>query len=144
MEKENELMSYLAGIIDGDGSLSIIKEKRGDSFKFYPFIQVSNVFEGMIKLLFEKFGGSFKKKTRQSHQKKDQFVWCVRGLDSCKNVIEKIRAYIVLKAKQSDLMIEFISNKGIENEIIRSKMQLLNNSCLVAHGNVAKQAKKNS
>lgn len=141
---EKELMAYLAGIIDGDGSLSIIREKRGDSFSFYPCIQVSNVFEGMIQLFKEKFGGTFKKKTKQPHQKKDQFVWCVRGLDSCKSVIEKLRPYLVLKAKQSDLMLEFISTKGTNDDIIRSKMQLLNNECLVAHGNVAKQANKNS
>lgn len=143
MKQEDILMAYIAGLIDGDGSISIIKENRSSGTKYYPCIQLSNVFEGMIDLLHMCFGGCKKIKSVQNHSKKIQFVWNVRGFDSCKHTIEKIYPYLVLKKNQAKNLIEFINDSN-DAEKKHMKMKSLNNDCLVDEGKVVKQARKNT
>lgn len=144
-DKEDIIMSYIAGIIDGDGSFSLIRENRVSGYKYYPCIQLSNVFEGMIDMLHQLFGGTKKIKSPQGHAKKIQYVWNVRGLDSCKNVLQRIIPYIVLKKKQANLLLNYVINADKLNpEMEKVRIQAMNNDCLVAEGNVVKQAKKNT
>src|SRR6266481_3773361 len=105
VNKEDLIMSYVAGLIDGDGSISLIRENRTSGAKYYPCVQLSNVFEGMIEFLHQTFGGSKKIKSRQSHAKKTQYVWNVRGLDSCLKVLEKVTPFLILKKKQGNLLL---------------------------------------
>lgn len=146
MENKDDLkMAYIAGLIDGDGSFSLIKEKRISGFKYFPCIQLSNVFEDMISLLHENFNGCKKVKKPQGHAKKIQYVWNVRGLNSCKKVIEKILPFIVLKKKQANLLLNYVNNFDTLNpEVEKIRIQTMNNDCLVAEGKVSKQALKNT
>ncbi len=144
-DKEDLIMAYMAGILDGDGSFSLLKEKRASGFKYSPCIQLSNVFEGMTDFLHQNFGGSKKIKSPQGHAKKTQYVWNVRGFESCKTVIERIIPYIVLKKKQANLLLNFVNHsKKLNPETEKIKIQLMNNDCLVADGRVVKQALKDS
>ena len=165
MKNKEILMSYVAGLMDGDGSFSIIKENRKRGPIYSPCIQLSNVFEGMTNFIFDLFGGSVKQKSKQPHARKTQYVWNVRGFESCKSFIEKVIPYLVLKKERAKYMLEFI-NKFYLSEIDRNrncfgcfierdikecgqdrcylKMKALNNDCLVADGLVVKQAIKNS
>lgn len=100
-------MAYAAGILDGDGSFSIMKAHG----KYYPCIQLSNAFEGMSKWLYEKFGGSLRVKKPQQLHHKVFYVWSVRGMQGCKDLIEKIEFNLALKRKQAKLMWDFISDR---------------------------------
>lgn len=138
-------MAYIAGLIDGDGSISLIRENRVSDSKYYPCIQLSNVFEGMIDFLHQTFGGCKKIKSRQSHAKKLQYVWNVRGIESCKKMIEKIMPFLVLKKKQAKKLLNFVKEPSKFNpEKERLEMQGLNNDSLTEIGSVSKQALKNS
>lgn len=143
--KEDLIMAYIAGLLDGDGSFSLLKESRVSGFKYFPCIQLSNVFEGMINFLHHNFGGNKKIKSPQGHAKKVQYVWNVRGLDSCKRVLEKIAPYIVLKKKQAEVLLDFVNHsKELNSEAEKLRIQYLNNDCLVSQGKVSKQALKNT
>lgn len=143
--KEETKMAYIAGLLDGDGSFSILLEKRSYGHSYVPCIQISNVFEDMINFFHDTFGGSKKIKSRQGHAKKTQYVWNVRGAKSCAFVLKNILPFIVLKKKQACLLYETTSNPNINNvNEFRVKIQALNNECLVADGKVVKQAKKNT
>lgn len=145
MEKEELIMAYIAGLLDGDGSFSLIRENRPNGPTFHACIQLSNVFEGMIDLVHQLFGGSKKVKSRQNHSKKTQYVWNVRGLDSCKTLLEKVLPFLVLKKKQARLLLDFVTSPKSHNpEADRLKIQSLNNDCLVASGSVVKQADRNT
>jgi len=138
-------MAYVAGLIDGDGSISLIKEKRANGFKYYPCIQLSNVFEDMVTFLHDTFGGCKKIKSRQAHSKKTQYVWNVRGLESCKNVISKILPFLVLKQRQGRKLLNYICNPTeINPEIERLEIQGFNLDSHTSDGKVSKQAKKNT
>lgn len=143
--KEDLIMAYIAGILDGDGSFSLIREKRAHGFSFYPCIQLSNVFEGMVDLLHQTFGGCKKIKCPQAHSKKTQYVWNVRGFKSCMVVLEKVNPFLILKRKQGKILLDYIKNpKEANPDSERLKIQSLNNESLIASGNVAKQSHTNS
>ncbi len=144
-DKEDLIMAYIAGLIDGDGSISLIREKRATGFKYYPCIQLSNVFEEMVIFLHDTFGGSKKIKSRQSHSKKTQYVWNVRGLESCKNVLSKILPFLVLKQRQGQKLLNYISNPTDRNpETERLEIQGFNLDSHTSEGSVSKQANKNT
>jgi hypothetical protein len=143
--KEDLIMAYVAGLIDGDGSISLIRENRASGFKYYPCIQLSNIFEGMINLLHQTFGGCKKIKTHQSHAKKTQYVWNVRGLESCIKFLEKVLPFLVLKKKQAKVLLDYVKNpKHYNVDAEKMKIQSLNNESLVSLGSVSKQADKNT
>lgn len=143
--KEDLIMAYVAGILDGDGSFSLIREKRAHGHSFYPCIQLSNVFEDMVGFLHHTFGGCKKIKTHQGHGRKTQYVWNVRGVESCRSVLERVNPFLVLKKKQGKILLDYVKNpKQANPESERLKIQSFNNESLVAAGSVVKQARKNT
>lgn len=143
--KEDLIMAYVAGLIDGDGSISLIRESRSSGFKYYPCVQLSNVFEGMINFLQETFGGCKKIKSTQAHAKKVQYVWNIRGLETCASFLEKVIPFLILKKKQAKVLLDYVKNPKIYNvDAEKMKIQSLNNESLVALGKVVKQADINT
>lgn len=144
-DKEDLIMAYVAGLIDGDGSISLIRESRASGFKYYPCIQLSNVFEGMIDFLYQLFGGCKKIKSTQPHAKKTQYVWNIRGLESCSKFLEKVLPFLVLKKKQAKVLLDYVRDpKSYNVDAEKMKIQSLNNESLVAYGSVSKQADQNT
>lgn len=138
MEEEID-MAYAAGILDGDGSFSIMKDKGN----YYPCIQLSNAYKGMSEWLHEKFGGSLRiKKPQQSHYK-PLYVWSIRGVEGCLNAIERFKKYLVLKKPQALLMTNFLEakklgklfegNNPIDGERFSLEMKSLNRDVLLKH-----------
>ena len=81
MDEEIMNLSYMAGVMDGDGSFSLIKRAsiKGRSPLYYPVIQLANNFKGLIEFFRDKFGGSYAiKKAKISHEgvkRKDSHQW---------------------------------------------------------------------
>ncbi len=136
MEEEID-MAYAAGILDGDGSFSLllhrsVTKKTWRSF-YHPCIQLSNAFEGMSKWLHEKFDGSLRIKKPQKPHYKILHVWSLRSKEKCKNMIERIIPYLKLKAEQAKLMVEFVQSDHFDmtiGEKFNLKMKGLNRDIL--------------
>jgi len=141
--KEGIDMAYVAGILDGDGSFSIMKAHG----KYYPCLQLSNAFKGMSELLHENFGGSLRIKKAQKTHHKVLYVWSVRGLTGCLAAIERFGKYLVLKKRQAELMTNFIKDRlKAENFTQRDGeryalgMQSLNREILMANDTLVQQS----
>lgn len=144
MNKEE--MAYIAGILDGDGSFSILRSKTS----YFPCIQLSNVFQGMSEQLYKLFAGSMRiKKPQQAHYK-ILYVWSLRGLTSCKHMLENILPYLILKKERAQFMLDFITKsltkkmEPIEGEKCMLKMQSFNRDCLVNNKGLSQQCLKDS
>jgi hypothetical protein len=135
--KEEIEMAYAAGILEGDGSFSLLlhRSTTKDSWRsfYHPCIQLSNAFEEMSKWLHERFDGSLRiKKPQQSHHK-ILYVWSLRSKEKCKNLIERIIPYLKLKSQQAKLMIDFIDSDHFDmmsGEKFNLKMKSLNRDIL--------------
>lgn len=112
---DEEKLAYLAGIIDGEGTIAILKRRketrktivmRSDSYQLQVF--VTNTNEDLMVWLLNTFGGS------KSHHKGDKrnpnskrwFVWYVSGYNAIK-ILRKIEPYLIIKHKNAEVAFEF-------------------------------------
>lgn len=136
--KEEVEMAYMAGILDGDGSFSVLKSHNS----YHPCIQLSNAFKGMSEYLFDVFAGSKRIKKPQQDHHKILYVWSVRGLDSAKNVLNKVMPFLVLKKERAKYMLDFIEKSKVkklelvEGERFNLKMKDHNRDCLLSRGSL--------
>lgn len=108
--------AYLAGIIDGEGSIVVSKSpgKEGRSLCYQPFISVSNTEIGLIDWLHKTFGGTRTKYTPKQtpkNSRKQVFKWQVTGTN-IDVICDLIRPYSVIKKDQIDQMIILRSTYG--------------------------------
>lgn len=137
MKNEEIDMAYTAGILDGDGSFSLLLHRSvtKDSWRsfYHPCIQLSNAFEGMSKWMNEKFGGSLRIKKPQQPHHKTLHVWSIRSREGCKRLVEKIIPYLKLKTEQAKTMLDFLKIDHFDmalGEKFNLKMKDLNRRAL--------------
>lgn len=112
------LLAYLAGIVDGEGSICIYrvnpaKYNRYQNPAFRGVLNISNTRKELFDWIEKHFGNLNKsKKHRRSIFKKNStheryiYEWVIQGhrvLDLCKQLLP----YLVLKKRQAEIMIEF-------------------------------------
>ena len=100
-----EVVIYLAGFLDGEGSFGIYENRRSG---FLPKVSAYQVNLRPIELLQETFGGSIAKDKKfypSSYRKAIGYSWQISGPALYKALLE-LRPYLVVKAEQADCLIE--------------------------------------
>lgn len=121
MENEKELiLAYCAGLLDGDGSFFIGKENgpirkaKGYSPSYSPNIGLSEVGRNSVDLLKNLFGGYIGKTkaylAKDGTQRQEFFRWRLDRGNSCKNCIEQLLPYLILKKDRAQYLLNFINN----------------------------------
>ena len=107
MQEQLEL-AYLAGIVDGEGSISIKTESKARPYTIY--LAVTNTNYEMIRLFEDKFGGKVRKrnwskasKVKGSERWKDCYEWTLTKNLAAKAIV-KLFPYIRIKKKQAVLV----------------------------------------
>lgn len=134
--------SYLAAMIDGEGSICITKcmkwhwtNQAHTNKKQYAtytlFIQVTNKSEKLMKWLIANFGGVYYAKSRYGHSDRwaQAWDWHVKGNKNKKTVLLSILPYLIIKTSQAKIALEWVDlgDWQIERrEELRNQMQLLN------------------
>lgn len=108
-----EKLAYLAGIIDGEGSIMIYWNHTTDRFTL--MIKVSNTSKPMVDWLFENFGGAsyaINPPSKLIHKQwKQQYVWEVRKPETLP-FLEELHPYLVVKKEQCEIAIKFRKTFG--------------------------------
>jgi DNA modification methylase len=119
----NEELSWLAACIDGEGSLYINIQKRNNIYKTYfrPCIEVTMSSEAMINKCFQitQTGSVYHRQKGQG----GKFVstWRVSG-DAIISILEQIYPFLLLKKKQSELLLELNSlNESGRNQFSKDE-----------------------
>lgn len=110
--------AYLAGIIDGEGCISIRKCKQGKYVYFKPMIEVGMTVKAPIEFLAKTFGGSvWYEVIRKSG--KNQHKWRVTGTNIVP-IIKAILPHLMVKQEQANLCLKLCSyiqpRKGHSNK----------------------------
>ena len=108
--EEKELMSYLAGLMDGDGSFSIGKLKNASKSPLYfPLIQFGFQKENIVNIFVEYFGGSVFKidPKKDKRYKQPFFLWRLRSSDNVVPMLEKLVSYLILKKERALFLLNF-------------------------------------
>lgn len=90
-------LAYVAGIIDGEGSICLAKGKRG---AWFPRIMVTNTNYELLEALQHQFGGSIQsKKVYPSHWRQPH-VWRLQYSKAALFII-KVYPYLLVKHEQA-------------------------------------------
>ena len=102
-----DILSYLAGIIDGEGSISISKMRTQSGNTSHRMVLcVSNTNDKMIDWLYEKFGGSVCYRPPVGCRKKDCWAWSLQGREA-EELLRVVRDYSICKREEIDVALEF-------------------------------------
>lgn len=80
---------YLAGIIDGEGSITLAKNKQ---FR-YPMLEVSSTTYQIVEYLKKHFGGVISKKNERNPNWKQAYIWKIEHRKAI-SLLEEIVSYL--------------------------------------------------
>lgn len=109
-ELGNETAAYVAGVIDGEGYIGVAKTKQTGSMRstrYAGVLIVGNTSRRLIQELVAVFGIGSISYRRGSERKKGFFLWAIQSRNA-RDVLVRVRPYLVVKRAQADLVIEFV------------------------------------
>jgi len=117
--------SYVAGFIDGDGSISIFKIKDGYNTR----ISISQCRTNILSIIMHHFGGFVQLAREESGNKRAQFTYINRG-NTLKKFVDYIKDSILIKKVQIDALFDFLPfvNKCNNSEIKENLYQVVINA----------------
>ena len=126
---EKEWLAYLAGFFDGEGTISIHKHKETTSrgYYFQPFFSVSNTnLEALtfIKNKLGNIGNLHKTSTRKGELEKGWKPAYRLDIGKRSHLLEllpKIIPYLIIKKKQSELLLQFLLRRDRKKRVLRHK-----------------------
>ena len=108
------IYAYLAGIIDGEGCISIRKCKQGKYIYFKPMIEVSMTHRPTIEFVAKTFGNSVWYEVRAIYRHKKIYKWRATGTNVIP-ILKNILPYLITKREQAIVALEManlLSKKG--------------------------------
>lgn len=114
MRKQRHLLSYLAGVFDGEGCVAVEKTKptAGTSNKslIYRASMRIRMTDEIMPLLFRNvFGGYINKQKGVSQNHRVQYQWTLKG-HCCLPVLKELLPFVILKRPQFEVVIHFLEN----------------------------------
>lgn len=101
-----ERLAYLAGLIDGEGSIRIRKKQ-------YPFVAIYNTHQGLMDWLAQTIGGRVGVDKRG---REPQYYWTIGAARDVYCLVKAIYPYLIIKKQDADIVINFLEEKyGQEN-----------------------------
>ena len=123
---------YLAGMIDGEGHISISKgstpAKNGNGYmtsapRYNLIVAVTGTRQNLMEWLVANFGGSWSDSKRQKPNWRAKLTWNVCGLKNKEHILLGVMPYLVIKKNQAILGLEFIRMAGENNPAKRQEIQ---------------------
>jgi hypothetical protein len=108
-QREAVLLAYMAGIIDGEGTIGITKvtPKRYTNPRYTARIHFGNVNKDVVEMFANKFGGSVKEE--RVPNRKLMYRWYRVGNPITKDIVETLIPYLVIKRPQAENVLEFLN-----------------------------------
>lgn len=114
-------LAYMAGIVDGEGSICIVKHSGAkDTPRKHPIyrahVSVSQCDIRLPNWIKERFGGYVSNLGVPKKGHKQAYSWQITGTKQCLPFLQAIRPYLLLKTRQADIAIDFcLQQKNIRH-----------------------------
>ena len=96
-------VAYLAGLIDGEGSVYVMKHRDKT---FYPAISIIMTHEGVIAWVASRFGLQYSRSSARQENWADQWAVRLHGV-RVQNLCRRMLPYLKVKRRQAELLLEF-------------------------------------
>ncbi len=106
---------YIAGFIDGEGHVGIIKMKpqekyREKSVRYIPKITIVNTNKRILEIIQNKLGGSLCERKQEKPHHKKTYSLQIYG-NSLKRALPFLSKYLIIKKKQTECLKEMIKTQ---------------------------------
>lgn len=132
MNDRNLVIAYLAGVMDGDGSFSLLRLKKGSkNYLYTPMLQCASWRLEFIHLLKETFGGNLV--TGKVHIKKNGeeghalTCWKLRSFKNCTKVIEELIPFMQIKKNRASVLLSnldifhYVRGKELSSFVLKER-----------------------
>jgi hypothetical protein len=113
---DEKILIYMAGIIDGEGCLSIELQAANKSCRkvdyYIPRMSVINTSYPLIEWLTKNFGGKHHIRKKEAKHKLI-YVWNIFG-QHLEDVVKAILPYMIIKADAAKIILEYRATVGDE------------------------------
>ena len=114
--------AYIAGIIDGEGTVSLIKHHRNETPA--PLVSVANNKLELLQWIKKRVGGTIINKRKNKPYHDNSYAWSLR-FDSALNFLKLIKKYLILKLPQTELILK--NYKAVTKRSGKYTLEALNN-----------------
>ena len=117
------LLSYLAGIIDSDGCISITKVRPNGlnkTCRHFLVVSIQMQEKRVIDFLAKKFDRNVIRHKKRGHQKRDSFRVTWQAINAME-LLKKVKPYLIGKKDQADIAIQFQNHISSINRRGRGK-----------------------
>ena len=95
--------AYLAGIVDGEGTVTLMKHHKNETPT--PYVSVANNNLGLLQWIKNRIGGTICTKKKRLPHHNDSYAWSARQ-DRAIRLLNDIKSYLIIKKPQADLITE--------------------------------------
>ena len=103
--------AYLAGIIDGEGSIQA-RHRIGPKGGYDYVVSVANTDEAMLRWLADNWGGTVSFRRRHVAHHKDQWLWRSYG-SSAVAALEAALPFLITKRRQAELVLALVRSSRV-------------------------------
>lgn len=122
-------LGYVAGIIDGEGSIGLYHECRCGYDNFHPFISITNVDKKMLEYIQKKIGFGHVRLHVKSENKNHSttYRYCIENIIQSYIFCITLEPYLITKKRQAKDMIKYckIKERIINKKISKKKGKVL-------------------
>ena len=116
-QREAVLLSYLAGIMDGEGTIRIGATKPSEknkhwNTKYYASVSMGNTSKEVVKMFVDKFGSKVREECVPNRKK--MYRWGTSGNIVVPKILKQLLPYLVIKKKQAELVIMFCETRKVK------------------------------
>lgn len=119
--------SYLAGIIDGEGTVTLTKHHKNETPS--PSVSVANNNLKLLRWIKVRTGGTIVSKKKRKEHHRDSYAWTIKQNKAIR-LLEEIKDFLIIKWPQADLIIK--KYKSVTHragkyspQLLRKKMRLV-------------------
>jgi len=94
--------AYLAGIIDGEGTVTLARNRKNETPS--PSVTVANNNLELLEWIKGLVGGTIISKKKHKAHHSDSYAWAMRS-DKAIQLLKDVRQYLIVKKPQADLII---------------------------------------
>lgn len=120
MTKRNDI-SYLAGIIDGEGCISITHNKKRKSYRLR--ISITSTDKILLDWVQERYGGYTYERKKQLPHHKRKYEWSLFPNCQQKIFLELLADTLLIKKDRALLGLELIKLSGQRGDEVREKRE---------------------
>jgi hypothetical protein len=146
--------SYLAGLIDGEGYIGILRTSKNQKkkwtsareFVYCPVIKITMTDKEIIEWLYKSFGGTFETRRHldSSRKSKESYGWMARKAQAVE-IVKCVHPYLRVKKKQAHIILRYPYGKTglpIPDHVYKQRGELYDAIRILNHRGAAVETKR--